>query len=65
MHGSRSRAAGAPLRPFHGSVRKGGLGVGLSSVRHIVELHGGTVSAFSAGRSRGATFTVRLPLLRV
>ncbi|HYO78208.1 MAG TPA: HAMP domain-containing sensor histidine kinase [Thermoanaerobaculia bacterium] len=46
------------------SVRKGGLGLGLSIVRHIVELHGGSVSAHSAGANRGATFTVRLPLLR-
>lgn len=45
------------------SVRKGGLGLGLSIVRHIVELHGGTVSARSAGRNQGATFTARLPLL--
>lgn len=46
------------------SVRKGGLGLGLSIVRHIIELHGGTVSAYSAGRNHGATFTARLPLLR-
>lgn len=47
-----------------GSVRKGGLGLGLSIVRHIIELHGGTVSASSAGKNRGSTFTARLPLLR-
>ncbi|HEX7150699.1 MAG TPA: HAMP domain-containing sensor histidine kinase [Thermoanaerobaculia bacterium] len=46
------------------SVQKGGLGLGLSIVRHIVELHGGSVSAYSAGRNHGATFTARLPLLR-
>jgi signal transduction histidine kinase len=46
------------------SLRKGGLGLGLSIVRHIVELHGGSVSAWSAGANRGATFTARLPLLR-
>lgn len=45
----------------HGSVRKGGLGLGLSIVRHIVELHGGTVTAFSAGRGQGSTFAVKLP----
>ena len=46
------------------SLRKGGLGLGLSIVRHIVELHGGSVSADSAGAKRGATFTARIPLLR-
>ncbi|OUL35417.1 hypothetical protein BV372_11215 [Nostoc sp. T09] len=41
----------------------GGLGLGLAIVRHIVELHGGTVKAESLGDEQGATFTVRLPLL--
>jgi len=41
---------------------KGGLGLGLSLVRHLVELHGGSVWAASAGRDQGAAFTVRLPL---
>ncbi|MBW4557595.1 MAG: response regulator [Trichormus sp. ATA11-4-KO1] len=40
----------------------GGLGLGLAIVRNIVEMHGGTVKAESAGEDQGATFTVQLPL---
>jgi CheY-like chemotaxis protein len=43
----------------------GGLGLGLAIVRHLVELHGGTVEAFSAGEDQGATFRVKLPLMIV
>ena len=40
----------------------GGLGLGLAIVRHLVELHGGTINADSAGEGKGATFTIKLPL---
>ena len=53
----RFRQGDASTRGTHG-----GLGLGLAIVRHIVELHGGSVRAESAGEGQGATFTVRLPL---
>jgi len=40
---------------------QGGLGLGLTIVRHLVELHGGRVGVFSAGEGRGTTFTIDLP----
>ncbi|HEY8517062.1 MAG TPA: ATP-binding protein [Candidatus Binatia bacterium] len=43
----------------------GGLGLGLAIVRHLVELHAGTVAAQSEGEGKGATFTVSLPLMPV
>jgi signal transduction histidine kinase len=42
--------------------RHGGLGLGMAIVRYLVELHGGTVKAESAGENQGATFTIALPV---
>jgi signal transduction histidine kinase len=55
------------FKPFHqedASITRarGGLGLGLAVARQIVELHGGTIRASSAGRGTGSTFTVELPL---
>ncbi len=43
----------------------GGLGLGLAIVRHLVEMHGGTVEAESSGKDHGSAFTVKLPLVAV
>jgi signal transduction histidine kinase len=53
------QADGSSTRPHSG------LGLGLAIVRHITELHGGSVAVDSPGQGQGATFTVRLPILAV
>ncbi|MFT3786914.1 MAG: response regulator [Tepidisphaeraceae bacterium] len=53
-----------PFRQADSSSKRSqsGLGIGLTIVRHLVELHGGSVTAHSDGEGKGATFTVSLPL---
>jgi signal transduction histidine kinase len=55
----RFRQANSAISRMHG-----GLGLGLAIVRHLVEMHGGTVRAESAGENSGAAFTITLPLVR-
>jgi signal transduction histidine kinase/DNA-binding response OmpR family regulator len=52
------------FRQADGSTTRkhGGLGLGLAIARHLVEMHGGTITAYSDGINQGATFTVQLPL---
>ncbi|HVC29651.1 MAG TPA: ATP-binding protein, partial [Steroidobacteraceae bacterium] len=54
------------FRQEDGSIRRrhGGLGLGLAIVRHLLELHSGTVEAQSEGEGYGARFIVRLPVRR-
>jgi PAS domain S-box-containing protein len=54
----RFRQANSKITRIHG-----GLGLGLALVRHLVELHGGTIKAESEGINKGATFTVQLPIM--
>jgi PAS domain S-box-containing protein len=59
------RHAFEPFRQEDSSISRhhGGLGLGLAIVRNLVEMHGGTVHAESAGENAGSTFTIRLPLV--
>jgi signal transduction histidine kinase len=52
-----------PFRQADASTRRehGGLGLGLSIARHLMTMHGGTITASSPGAGRGATFTISLP----
>ncbi len=50
------------FRQGDGSSFRSGLGLGLAIVRHLVELHGGTIRAHSEGEGKGAEFTITLPL---
>jgi PAS domain S-box-containing protein len=54
----RFRQADSSITRTHG-----GLGLGLALVRHLVELHGGSVHAYSKGQNEGATFIIKLPQL--
>lgn len=50
--------------PFRATDRtEGGLGIGLTVARRLIEMHGGTVAAYSGGLGQGSEFTVRLPVL--
>jgi signal transduction histidine kinase len=52
-----------PFLQGHTRTKRAGLGLGLAVVRQLIELHGGTVSAHSAGRGEGAVFRLTLPLV--
>ncbi len=55
-----------PFRQAEGALTRstGGLGLGLSITKHLVEMHGGQIRASSEGEGKGATFTVKIPAMR-
>src|SRR5262249_10873858 len=66
--GISSEVRASIFEPFSQATRsldraQGGLGVGLTLVRRLVEMHSGTVQAFSAGPNQGSEFIVRLPVI--
>ena len=60
---ARRQASAKASNESGSKEEKSGLGLGLAIAHHIVQLHGGTISADSKGEGQGATFTVILPLL--
>lgn len=62
IHASLLPSVFEPFRQGEGPAKRSGLGLGLSIVKSIVELHGGHIGAVSGGQGKGSTFTVTLPI---
>jgi PAS domain S-box-containing protein len=63
--GIAPRVASRIFEPFEQAERSEGLGLGLTISRNIVELHGGRITASSAGLSKGSTFVVEIPAIKM